>query len=299
MFFTDSYLALRRGERVLAVRYFVISILVIALIGVPVGFFMLRRFEASVIFHPERAALDGIWRVPRGAEEVWFRNAEGLKLYGWFFHSTTQPATATVVYAHGNGGNVSYCDWVGESLAARGFDVLLFDYRGYGRSEGETAGEGGLYADADAAYDFVTKERGVPARRVVLYGQSLGTAAVADVAARHECGALVLESGLSSAGDMAAAVMPWLPRFVRGLTKNKLDTVSKLPRVGCPVFVVHGDRDGVIPASQGQRLFDAAPEPKRLLIIKGAGHNDLSIVGGEKYIDTLAEFVRLSLRPEQ
>lgn len=297
MFFTDSYQAMRRGERALAVRYFVLSILVIALIGLPVGFFMLRRFEASVIFHPERAALEGVWRVPRGAEEVWLKNAEGLKLYGWFFHSDTQPAHATVVYAHGNGGNVSYCGWVGESLAARGFDVLLFDYRGYGRSEGEAAGEGGLYADAEAAYDFLTKSRGVPTSRIVLYGQSLGTAAVADVAARRECGALILESGLSSAADMAAVVMPWLPRFVRGLTKNKLDTVSKLPRVRCPVLVVHGSRDELIPVAQGRKLFEAAPEPKRLLVVEGAGHNDLSNVGGEKYIDTLAEFVRGSLHP--
>jgi fermentation-respiration switch protein FrsA (DUF1100 family) len=122
---------------------------------------------------------------------------------------------------------------------------------------------------------------------------------VADVAARRECGALVLESGFGSAGDMAAVIMPWLPRFVRGLTKNKLDTVSKLPRAGCPVLVVHGDRDEIIPATQGRRLFEAARDPKRLLIVEGAGHNDLSNVGGEKYIDTLAEFVRLSLRPEQ
>ncbi len=297
MFITDSYRALRRGERALAVRHFVISVLVIALVGLPVGFFMLRRFEASVIFHPERAALGGVWRVPRGAEEVWFGNAEGGRLYGWFFRSRTQPAHATVLYAHGNGGNVSYCGWVGEELSARGFDVLVFDYRGYGRSEGEAAGEAGLYADTEAAYDFLTKGRGVPAGRVALYGQSLGTAAVADVAARRECGALVLESGLSSAADMAAVIMPWLPRFVRGLTKNKLDTAAKLPRVRCPVLVAHGDRDTLIPVAQGRRLFDAAPEPKRLVVVEGAGHNDLSIVGGGKYIDTLAEFVRASLRP--
>ncbi|MCA1621846.1 MAG: alpha/beta hydrolase [Acidobacteria bacterium] len=195
--------------------------------------------------------------------------------------------------------NLSYCDWVGESLAGRGFDVLLFDYRGYGRSEGRSADERGLYADADAAYDFVTKGRGAQARRVVLYGQSLGTAAAADVAARRECGALVLESGFSSAADMAGEIVPWLPRFVRRLTKNKLDTAGKLARVGCPVFVAHGDRDDIIPAGQGRKLFEAAPEPKRLVIVEGAGHNDLSIVGGEKYIDTLAQFIRDSALPEK
>jgi hypothetical protein len=300
MFFSDSYKALGRGERALALRYFVISILVLAVIGLPVGFWMLRRFEASATFHPERAALGGLWRVPQGASEVWFETADGVELYGWLFHAAAPtPAAATVVYFHGNGGNLSYCGWVGESLSARGFDVLLFDYRGYGRSHGEPTGERGLYADADAAYDFVTKARGVDARRVVLYGQSLGAAAATDVASRRACGALVIESGPSSAADMAGAIIPWLPGFVRGLTKNKLDSVGKLPRVGCPVFVAHGSRDEIIPAAQGRKLFEAAPEPKRLLVVEGAGHNDLSNVGGEQYIDSLAQFIRDSVNSEK
>ena len=297
MLFSDSYKALRRGRRALALRYFVISILVLALVGLPLGFFLLRRFESSVVFHPERAALGGVWRVPRGAEEVWFPTSDGVRLYGWLYRSGPQPAAATVVYFHGNGGNLSYCDWVGEALAARGFDVLLFDYRGYGRSEGATTDERGLYADADAAYDFVTRGRGADARRVVLYGQSLGTAAAADVASRRRCGALVLESGLSSASDMAGEIIPWLPRFVRGLTRNKLDSAGKLPRVACPVLVAHGDRDEIIPVAHGRKLFDAAPEPKRLHVVEGAGHNDLSIVGGGRYIDTLAEFIHGAVGP--
>src|SRR5947209_3267535 len=297
MFFTDSYQALRRGERLLALRYFVISILTLAIIGLPLSFFMLRRFEASATFHPERAALSGLWRAPQNAEEVWFKTADGIKLYGWLFHSKTQPAAATVIYFHGNGGNLSYCDWIGDALAARGFDVLLFDYRGYGRSEGEPTDERGVYADADAAYDFVVRERGVTPDRVALYGQSLGTTAAVDVAGGKTCGALVVESGLSSAGDMAGAIMPWLPRFVRGWTKNKFDSVAKLPRVRCPVLVVHGARDEIIPVEQGRKLFDAAPEPKQLRIIEGAGHNDLSIVGGERYIDSLADFIKGSIQP--
>ncbi len=297
MFFTDAYRALRRGERMLALRYFLISIIVIAVVALPAGFFMLRRFEASATFHPERAAIGGLWRAPGGAEEVWFKTADGLKLYGWLFHSQGRPASASVIYFHGNGGNLSYCDWVGAELAARGFDVLIFDYRGYGRSEGEPTGERELYADADAAYDFMTKERGAHAARVVLYGQSLGAAAAIDLASRRECGALVIESGLSSAADMAGAIMPWLPRFVRGLTKNKLDSVSKISRVGCPVLVVHGERDELIPAEQGRRLFDAARGPKRFQLIERAGHNDLPNVGGGKYIDSLADFARGALRP--
>src|SRR6201986_3894064 len=123
MFFTDSYRALRRGERMLALRSFLISILVIAIVALPAGFYMLRRFEASAMFHPERAALGGLWRVPLGAEEVRFKTADGLRLYGWLFPPPNRPATASVIYFHGNGGNLSYCAWVGAELASRGFDV--------------------------------------------------------------------------------------------------------------------------------------------------------------------------------
>ncbi len=297
MFFTDSYQALRRGERLLALRYAVISVLVLILIGLLVGFFMLRRFESAVIFHPERAPWSGTWNVPAGGEDVWFQVASGERLHGWYFRTAKQPAAATVIYFHGNGGNLSYVGWVGEKLSRRGFDVLLFDYRGYGRSEGEVSDERGLYEDAEAAYDFVLKERGARPERIVLHGQSLGTTAVADLAGRKKCGAIILESGLSSASDMAGVVLPWLPRFLRGVTRNKLDSVRKLPNVRCPVLVIHGESDEVIPIAQGRALYDAAPEPKKLLIVKGAGHNNLSMVGGSSYLDALSEFIEGAILP--
>jgi fermentation-respiration switch protein FrsA (DUF1100 family) len=296
MFFTDSYKALRRGERRRALTLAMISVLTIALVGLPVGFVMLRRFEASVTFHPERAPWGGGWRVPRGGEDVWFETADGSRLHGWFVSSPARPPAATVVYFHGNGGNISYVDWVGEQLAARGFDVLLFDYRGYGRSEGALSDERGVYEDADAAYDFAVRGRGARPERVVLYGQSLGTAAAVDVAARKPCGALVLESGLSSAGDMARTILPWLPRFVARLTRNKFDSVGKLARVGCPVLVAHGDRDEVIPVEQARALHAAAPEPKRLHVVSGAGHNNLTAVGGAKYMDAVADFINEAVK---
>jgi uncharacterized protein len=293
MFFTDSYFALRRGERRRAARYAVISVLTFALVGLPVGLLLLRRFETAVTFHPDRAPAGGVWRAPAGAEDVWFETEDGVRLHGWFFRAAGESAPrATFIYFHGNGGNISYAGWVGAELSRRGFDALLFDYRGYGRSGGSVGGERGLYADAAAAYNFVVRERGVEARRVALYGQSLGSAAAADVAAREACGALVLESGLSSASDMAATILPWLPRSLHRFAKYRLDTVGKLPRVRCPVFVAHGDRDEVIPVEQGRKLFAAAPEPKLLRVVEGAGHNDLSAVGGDDYIDALADFVR-------
>jgi alpha-beta hydrolase superfamily lysophospholipase len=207
----------------------------------------LRWFETAITYHPTRYAPGETWKLPAGAEEVWFAGAGGERLHGWFVRSRGRPATATVLYCHGNGGNLTNVAWVAERLAGRGLDVLVFDYRGYGRSEGEISDEWGLYADAEAAYDYLTRERGVRPERLALYGLSLGTAAAVDVAVRRECGALVLEAGLSSASAMAAVAVPWLPRWLHTLGRNRFESARKLERVRCPVLITHGTRDGTIP----------------------------------------------------
>jgi fermentation-respiration switch protein FrsA (DUF1100 family) len=296
MFLTDSYQALRRGERRLALRYAMLSVLILILIGLPLGYFLLRRFEKAVTFHPVREPWGGEWKLPERAEDVWLTASGGTRMHGWFVRAAREPSEATVIYMHGNGGNLSYLDWMAESLADRGFDVLLFDYRGYGRSEGSISDERGIYEDADAAYEYVSNTRGVPAEKIVLYGQSLGTTAAVDVATRKPCGAIILESGLSSASDMAETILPWLPSFTHSLTKNRFDSVRKLPSVRCPVLVTHGDRDEIIPVEQGRKLHAAAPEPKRLIIVRGAGHNNLSNIGGEPYLNDVAGFIKESLR---
>ncbi len=235
--------------------------------------------------------------MPAGGEDVWFVGADGVRLHGWFVHAQgAQPADATVLYFHGNGGNINGLGWLAADLSRRSFNVLLFDYRGYGRSEGVVTDEHGLYADADAAYDYLTRERGVRPERLALYGQSLGTTAAVDVAARRSCAALVLESGLSSANEMAGAFFPWLPQRLRGFGQNRLDSARKLASVSCPVLITHGTLDRTIPVSQAHILYEAAHEPKKLLIIEGAGHNDVSAVAGPTYLSTIADFIRQSLK---
>jgi fermentation-respiration switch protein FrsA (DUF1100 family) len=254
-------------------------------------FFGIRWLETSITFHPDRWRPGETWRLPRGGEEVWLRSADGVRLHGWFVPAQSETPAATVIFFHGNGGNINTIGWLGEELAARGFDALLFDYRGYGRSEGKVTGEQDIYADADAAYDYVVNERGVRPSRLVLYGQSLGTTAVADVASRKECGAIILESGLSSASDMAASIFPWLPRRLHGFGQNRFESARKLSSVRCPVLVTHGDPDPTIPTEQGRKLYAAANEPKKLIVIPGAGHG-VSSFGGDRYFDTVAEFIR-------
>jgi fermentation-respiration switch protein FrsA (DUF1100 family) len=262
-------------------------------------FSALRKFEKAVTFHPVRYQADENWKLPAGGEDVWFESADGVRLHGWFVRAESREARhapATVLYFHGNGGNINGVGWIAEDLSRRGFDVLLFDYRGYGRSDGDITDEHGLYADADAAYDYLTRTRGVPPERLALYGQSLGTTAAVDVGARRPCAALVLESGLSSASEMAGVVLPWLPKRLRGFGYNRLDSAGKIASVNCPILITHGALDGTIPVAQAHVLYAAAREPKKLLIIPGAGHNDVSAVAGPNYFSAVADFIRQSIQ---
>lgn len=266
-------------------------LIILLLLVCVILYIAMRRFERAVVFHPEKYPAGGDWRLPLGAEDAWFQTADGIRLHGWLVNSRTKPATATVIYFHGNGGNISNVGWIGEQFAARGFDCLLVDYRGYGKSDGRVTDERGVYRDADAAYDFLVKECGVNPTRLVLYGQSLGTTAAVDLAARKKCGALILESGLSSAADMTANILPWLPRWLYVLGQNRFESARKLSQVHCPVLITHGEPDLTIPTAQGRTLYAAANEPKRLLIFPGAGHNVAGTLG-EDYIEKLAEFIR-------
>jgi pimeloyl-ACP methyl ester carboxylesterase len=257
--------------------------------------FAVRWSEYAMTFHPEPYSPSRAWELPKGGEEVSFLNRDQLRLHGWFVNSQSQPALATVIFFHGNAGNISNVGWVGERLAAHGFNALLFDYRGYGKSEGEITDERDIYADADAAYKYVVDQRGIAPERVILYGHSLGTTAAVDLASRERCGAIILESGLSSASDMASIMLPWIPKWLHALGKNRFESAKKLASVYCPVLVTHGEPDNVVPTEQGRALFSAAHEPKKLMIFPGAGHV-VSSYGGDKYFSELAKFIQNSLK---
>jgi uncharacterized protein len=271
------------------------------LIGIAVGIivasfafvFGLRWLEAAMTFHPTRIAAGSVSR-PVGAEDVWITTNDNVRLHAWFFKSDRGPAAATVVYFHGNGGNITNVGWVAESLAARGFDTLLLDYRGYGQSEGASRDENTLYADGDAAMDYLITQRGVDPGRIVLYGQSLGTVVATDLATRHRCGALILESGLSSAASIASRALPWLPRWLHFIGRNRFESAEKLKKITVPVLITHGDPDPVLPTEEAHTLFAAANEPKKLLIFRGAGHNVFGSLGGS-YLDQIEQFIRASV----
>jgi fermentation-respiration switch protein FrsA (DUF1100 family) len=289
-------LAARRSYRKLRFlsRERLIGLAVALVFGCGAFVYGLRWLEFLTTFHPKPMSAEAQQSLPKGAENVWFTTADGVRLSGRFFKSQSGPAYATIVHFHGNSGNLSNISWVGQHFAKHGFDVLVFDYRGYGASDGETWGEAGLYADGDAALAFVVNEKHAQPERVVLYGQSLGTTVVADVASRQNVGAVIMESGLSSATSAATTRLPWLPRWLHFLGKNRFESARKLAQVKAPILIAHGDPDPVLPTEQARILFAGANEPKKLLIVPGAGHN---IFGsrGEPYLNELEQFIRESL----
>jgi len=256
-----------------------------------------RWLERAITFHPERlTAAEQKEPLPAGAEDVWFTAADGTRLHGWYFARAESRNAGTIIYFHGNGGNIRNVGWLAQSFAQRAFNVLLFDYRGYGLSDGKATDESGLYLDGEAALQFVVSEKQKAPDRIILYGQSLGTAVATETATRCTCGALILESGFSSASSLGSRVLPWVPRWLHFLGKNRFESARKLKTINMPVLVSHGDPDLTIPTDEGRALFAAANEPKKLLIFPGAGHNVFGSAGAV-YLDQLEEFIHAAVPP--
>lgn len=199
-------------------------------------------------------------------EDVWLDTEDGERLHGWYIPS--EPANGTVLFFHGNGGNVShYLDRAG--LYHRlGWNTLLFDYRGYGQSSG-TPSEAGIYQDAAAAWAELVERRGIPPERIVVAGYSLGGAVAVWTATTYHPRALILESTFTSLPDVGAEHYPLLP--VGLILRDHYPTLERMASLRVPVLILHSRDDRLIPFQQGQQLYAAAPEPKTLVELHG-GH---------------------------
>jgi hypothetical protein len=198
-------------------------------------------------------------------------------------------ANPVILWAHGNGGNLTGRAPDAQVLADAGVSVLVFDYRGYGRSEGAPS-EAGIYLDAEAAYGYLTKERAIDPRRIVLMGRSIGAAPAARLATRVPHAGLILVSPPPSAKRMARAMFGGLPVDLLG--NSRFPVVEWVAQRQTPLLVVHGERDEVIPFAFGREVYEAAAPPKSFVALPGAGHNDISAVAGSPYIEALVAFCR-------
>ncbi len=243
--------------------------------------------QNSLLFLPEIGGRD-LESTPErfGLEyqEVSLATSDGETLHGWYLPAPG--ARYTLLFFHGNAGNISHR--LDSLLLFRqlGLSQLILDYRGYGRSSGRPS-EAGLYRDAQAAWDYLTDERGLAPGQIVLFGRSLGGAVAVWLAARERPAGLVVESSFTSVPDLGAELYPWLP--VRWLSRLRFDSRGRIAQVSAPLLVVHSRNDEIIPFAHGQALLAAANPPKRLLELRG-GHNDGFLVSREHYLEGLRGF---------
>lgn len=220
--------------------------------------------------------------------EDWIATPDGERLHAW----RARPAGRSdrlggVLVCHGNGGNIANRQTSAETFAAMGYEVLLFEYRGYGSSSGKT-NEEGTYVDAVAAYDRLASSPGIDPDRIVAYGESLGGAVAIELSRRRRLKAVVVESTFTSMPDIGAAVYPWIP--VRLLARARYDSIAKVPALGVPLLVIHSPDDDLIPFEQGRRLFEAAREPKHFLATSGR-HNDWGFAQTKEWRSLVREFL--------
>jgi fermentation-respiration switch protein FrsA (DUF1100 family) len=214
----------------------------------------------------------GEWDLPAGVEDVWFESADGTRLHGWFAEGAGEPQ-GTLLYFHGNGEHVAHqADLIDLMRSRFRLNVLVFDYRGYGRSEGRPS-EAGIQQDARAALAWLNERTGTTPAETIYFGRSLGAAVAVELAVARDCRMLVLSNAFSSMPDVAANVYPWLP--VRWLMRNRYPSLERIRECHQPLLQAHGTDDTLVPIAMARRLFEASPATRKKFVeLEGEAHND-------------------------
>jgi len=269
------------------------SIVIATLVALLFWTVIIMMFEERFIFFPavypegsyatEQRVLD--------PEEHTFNTPDGVTLHAWFLRA--EPAVGTILFFHGNAGNLSQRGEILRRLRSAGFNVFIPDYRGYGKSEGSPS-EAGVYVDGLAAIEYLSSLSGVDSSRILYYGSSLGGAVAIDVATHRQPAGLILVSTFSSARDVAREAYPFLPIYF--LLHSRFDSESKIRTLHCPILAFHGSDDTIIPIDLGRRLFEAAPQPKEFHEVQGADHNNLFLVSGRDFLDRIRAFAETAFQ---
>jgi len=217
-------------------------------------------------------------------QDVYIDTADGVALHGWFIVGRS---SQVLLFFHGNAGNISHRLDSIRQFHKLGLSVLIIDYRGYGQSGGKTT-ERGIYRDTDAAWRYLTEDRGISASDIVIFGRSLGASAASWLAAQHQPRALFVESSFTSVPDIAQELYPWLP--ARWLSRSSHATRDYIRDVRCPVLIAHSRDDEIIPFHHGEAIFAAANEPRTLLVLRGT-HNDSFLRNERAYIEGVQTFL--------
>ena len=260
----------------------IIFYIIITVVALAAG---VRYFEYKSIFYPARfiAATPAAIGLP--FEDVFIKTRDNVTINGWLVKSST--GRGTLIFCHGNAGNIGDRLEKIQLFHQTGFNILIIDYRGYGRSRGRPD-EDGIYRDAVAAYDYLRAREDIDHSRVIGYGESLGGAVIVDLAAQRDLAALIIHSSFTSAADMAKTIYPFIPSFLLG---TKLDSAAKISKIAAPKLFIHSRADEIVPFRLGERLYQAAARPKEFLEVSG-GHNDTPDEALEKMAREIIAFLR-------
>ena len=240
--------------------------------------------QRRLIYFPSPGPVPSAAAVLPTGRDVVLDTEDGIRLGAWFFPGRR----GAVLVCNGNGGDRSMRAALAVALNRMGLSVLLFDYRGYGGNPGRPSEEG-LAADARAAQAWLAAQPEVDSDRIAYFGESLGAAVAVGLAVQRPPAALMLRSPFTSLADVGAVHYPWLP--IRRLLLDRYPSVERIASVHAPLLVIAGDRDDIVPLSLSRRLYDAAVEPKRFVLVPGAGHNDPELLDGRHMLDEMKGFL--------
>ena len=267
----------------------VVAFIVFVIIGLV--WLGIRWFEWSHLFKPQKKMEGDPESVGLAFEDVPFYASDGCRLAGWWIPA--EAARGTVIYCHGNAGNISTRLEVCTGLHGLGVNVFMFDYRGYGASKG-WPGEQGLYLDAAAAYEVVrARYQDIDDPPVIAYGASLGGAVAAHMAAEKSARGLIIEGGFTSSVDVGERWYPWLP--ISALARYRFDTRARVAALTIPKLFAHSSRDQIISSDLGGALFSAAAHPKKFVTLSGE-HGEAGWIDTPHFYTELQQFIAASLR---
>ncbi|HKV20459.1 MAG TPA: alpha/beta hydrolase [Mycobacterium sp.] len=248
----------------------------------------IRTQQRRLIYFPTRDPVPPAAAFLPGGRDVVLDTEDGKQLCAWYLPSENPTPGPGVVVFNGNGGDRSGRAPLALGLSRLGLSVLLFDYRGYGGNDG-TPSENGLAADARAAQAWLAAQPEIDPQRIVYFGESLGGAVSLGLATERPPAALVLRSPFTSLAEVGKVHYPWLP--VGWLLIDRFPSIDRIGSVAAPVMIVAGDRDDVVPESLSRKLYDAAPDPKKYLLVPGTGHNDPELADGRRMLDEVGRFL--------
>lgn len=252
-----------------------------------------HRLYANMLFHPWLHP-EGDWQIDHIREikcrDISFFAPDGTKLHAWYF--ALSGAEKTILLSHGNSGNLTIRKHLIDLLLESGLSVFIYDYRGYGLSEGKPSVPG-IVSDGIAAYNYLLNEIQIPAENIILYGESLGAAVACQIASKCKSAGLILQSGFCSLARIGQEILPFIKYYPSILfPRPNLDSLSIIRKLDVPILVIHGVQDMVVPFSHAEEIFAQAKEPKKALFLKEAAHNDICSVAREEFLLSIEDFIK-------